>query len=708
MWRGRPRSGVRALGLAAFGLACVAVVPSLGVLPWEGQVVVYRLAGPPFAAVAAVLCWHSARSATVTSVRRHWRLLAATAAVVTASYTVSLSLMLASGVPRYPVYAPAVQVLDLFASVLAVAAVLAIPAATPWSASRLRLGLDMMTVQIAGVVFLWYFSVSPALARSATAAELISIVLLGAAVLVAVFAVTRTAIVGTRGVDRRALGVLALVGLAELGTEATSSALSGGHPRVGLPFILGGAFRALLIAYPLVSMALVGCAAEHGEVRATRRRPFSTVPYVAVAATHALLIASLVRGADARTWSVLVGTVVLTGLVVARQVVALRDNAQLVLRLDDSLQETRGSLEREQFLAEVGKALLTHRTTEDVNRLAVDAANRLIGGIPGSRATVALPVGSMGDWWTVVAAAGDHADECIGARFVPPSALDGLRARLAAGESINVSNLGRTEVSDVNLAEIDASQEHAIGRPVLLLPLGGTDRLFGVLCASAHVELPPQVRQPLATLRTQISLALDGVRLTQEMTRRALLDPLTGLANRTLLRDRFGHALVAARRRNLRVAVLLLDLDGFKPINDTFGHEGGDQVLRVVAERLRECVRAGDFAGPADLLRSGDTTVGRLGGDEFVLLVENVTDIAVATSVAERVIAALRDPISLGRNAVTAGVSVGVALSDADTRSVDDVLRRADAAMYAAKRRRTGGYEVYRAELARSPSLPVP
>ncbi|GAB3306580.1 hypothetical protein GCM10027451_14030 [Geodermatophilus aquaeductus] len=156
-----------------------------------------------------------------------------------------------------------------------------------------------------------------------------------------------------------------------------------------------------------------------------------------------------------------------------------------------------------------------------------------------------------------------------------------------------------------------------------------------------------------------------------ELTRLALHDSLTGLANRVLLRDRLGAVLSA--RRTGPGAVLLLDLDDFKAVNDVHGHGAGDAVLTAVASRLRSCVRPED-------------TVARLGGDEFVVLVPAAHGRDEVGAVAGRLIAAANAPVSWGPETFEVGCSIGIALVDpADGRDPDEVLSDADIAMYAAK-----------------------
>ncbi len=156
----------------------------------------------------------------------------------------------------------------------------------------------------------------------------------------------------------------------------------------------------------------------------------------------------------------------------------------------------------------------------------------------------------------------------------------------------------------------------------------------------------------------------------------ALHDPLTGVANRTLFDDRVAHALARAARDGTGLAVLYLDLDRFKQLNDTLGHAAGDRVLVAVAERLVAAVRVGD-------------TVARLGGDEFAVLLEGAHRVqaeADAVSVAERIAAALRTPVDVAGVAHRLYASIGIA-SGSGTASADDLLRGADRAMYVAKAR---------------------
>ena len=156
----------------------------------------------------------------------------------------------------------------------------------------------------------------------------------------------------------------------------------------------------------------------------------------------------------------------------------------------------------------------------------------------------------------------------------------------------------------------------------------------------------------------------------EELHRIAYFDPLTGAPNRRLLDDRLRQAIAHARRSGNTLAVCVIDLDGFKPINDQHGHKAGDLVLSGIVGRLNQILRASD-------------TVARLGGDEFVLLLEN----ADGNEVLERVLATIREPIAIGRERVSVSASLGVTLFPVDDSDPDTLLRHADQAMYRAKQR---------------------
>ncbi|HEY3164244.1 MAG TPA: sensor domain-containing diguanylate cyclase [Candidatus Limnocylindrales bacterium] len=174
--------------------------------------------------------------------------------------------------------------------------------------------------------------------------------------------------------------------------------------------------------------------------------------------------------------------------------------------------------------------------------------------------------------------------------------------------------------------------------------------------------------------------------LESKLIHDALHDPLTGLANRVLLRDHVEHALTRRERSGGSVALLFVDLDDFKRVNDSYGHAAGDQILVEVATRLLGAVRAEDV-------------VGRQHGDEFAVLVERVGSADEAVLAAARILRELRRPIALGNATIVVGGSIGVALAAEPDATAEELLTQADAAMYAAKASGKDTHAVYDARM---------
>ena len=174
--------------------------------------------------------------------------------------------------------------------------------------------------------------------------------------------------------------------------------------------------------------------------------------------------------------------------------------------------------------------------------------------------------------------------------------------------------------------------------------------------------------------------------LEKQLHHQAFYDLLTELPNRALFMERLEHALSRANRWSGKVAVLFVDLDNFKVINDSLGHKEGDQLLRAVAERLKPCLRPED-------------TAARLGGDEFTILIEDVTSVGEVVQIAERVADVLEPPFDLDEQEVFVTVSTGIALNDATQERAEDLLRHADMAMYRAKNKGKAHYELFRTNM---------
>ena len=183
-------------------------------------------------------------------------------------------------------------------------------------------------------------------------------------------------------------------------------------------------------------------------------------------------------------------------------------------------------------------------------------------------------------------------------------------------------------------------------------------------------DLEHRVAERTQALETANSLLLEK---EHELRRLALQDPLTGLSNRMFLNDRIERAITRARRSGDSIALMLIDLDNFKPINDTYGHAVGDEMLVTIANRINEIVRESD-------------TVSRLGGDEFVILLEDLRETGSMEFILGKLMAAITEPMVFGEGRrVTVSASIGVALAPRDADHATELLARADMEMYKAK-----------------------
>lgn len=176
-------------------------------------------------------------------------------------------------------------------------------------------------------------------------------------------------------------------------------------------------------------------------------------------------------------------------------------------------------------------------------------------------------------------------------------------------------------------------------------------------------------------------------RAAQELEHRATHDTLTGLPNRTLFMDRLAHALALAEGKERLAALLFIDLDGFKLVNDTFGHAGGDELLRAVAQRLLGSVRHSD-------------TVARLGGDEFAVILEQIEQVDSVSAIAQKIVVWMHQPFRLAHGEVVVSASVGITICPLDAKNVKELMVDADRAMYVAKASGKNRFEFYSAEFA--------
>ncbi len=254
-------------------------------------------------------------------------------------------------------------------------------------------------------------------------------------------------------------------------------------------------------------------------------------------------------------------------------------------------------------------------------------------------------------------------------RLMGGSLVGRSMAELFTGTSANYSEL-------VKLARIERLARH---EGEVIAPDGV---VYDVEISVTSMLADPNVRGVVVNAHD----ITERKRLERELTRQAFEDELTNLPNRPLLLDRLDQAVARSARTASSLGLLFIDLDGFKLVNDSFGHAVGDDLLRVVANRLRRCVRPGD-------------TIARLGGDEFAVLLDPAADLAEVETVAAAIVESLSSPCEVADRAVLAQASVGVVFASGSHAGSEELLRSADVAMYAAKAGGRGRYRVFETEM---------
>jgi diguanylate cyclase (GGDEF)-like protein/PAS domain S-box-containing protein len=267
-----------------------------------------------------------------------------------------------------------------------------------------------------------------------------------------------------------------------------------------------------------------------------------------------------------------------------------------------------------------------------------------------------------------------------------------MRGRFTSvnGATEKLTGYTREELLEMTLVDLIAPEDAERGRALMLRRLAGTHD--GITDVQLVRKDGRRVRVEISARRVFDETGPVGVEaiardvteqheLQERLEYQAFHDPLTGLPNRALLRDRLEQALVRAARAGTKVAVMLMDVDNFKLVNDTLGHAAGDELLVGIAPRLRLALRQSD-------------TVARLGGDEFAFVLEGVSDERSAVAVAERVLAGFEEPLPTAYGEHRIAASLGIVVADASD-DAETLLRNADAAMYTAKAQSKGGYALY-------------
>jgi len=185
-------------------------------------------------------------------------------------------------------------------------------------------------------------------------------------------------------------------------------------------------------------------------------------------------------------------------------------------------------------------------------------------------------------------------------------------------------------------------------------------------------------------LARSVRYAIERKRSEERLTYLAQYDHLTGLVNRGLFRDRLIQAMARSKRLHQPLGLMLLDLDKFKSVNDTFGHDVGDDLLKAVSERLKICIREVD-------------TVARMGGDEFTIILEGVASEQSIVVVAKRITESISTVFEIKGHTISIGISIGITVYPQDDQSIDELLKHADSAMYRAKQQGGNGFSFHEA-----------
>jgi diguanylate cyclase (GGDEF)-like protein/PAS domain S-box-containing protein len=374
----------------------------------------------------------------------------------------------------------------------------------------------------------------------------------------------------------------------------------------------------------------------------------------------------------------------------------IRDDAgtmignSLILR---DISERRDAEQRIERLTRFYAAL--NETNEAIMRITErDALFERVCGIAVEKGQLALAWIGLVDWEELSVSAAASAGAEIS--YVP-GACERISAVRLQGDSPTAIAIRNNRAVILNEPPANAtppwrevSARHDV-YALAIIPLAQSGKAIGALCLYAREwgYFDPELVLLLRKMADNVSFALDNYvreaqrrQAEQHVRHLAHHDVLTALPNRSLLADRVDIAIEHARRDGTQLALLFVDLDRFKLINDSLGHLIGDQVLKQVADRLQLCLRASD-------------TVGRQGGDEFLVLLPDISHVEDAARVAEKVVSEITQPYFVAQHELATGASIGIAIFPDNGADLVELLRNADAAMYAAKQAGRNRYQFY-------------
>lgn len=513
------------------------------------------------------------------------------------------------------------SLLVLIGAAVTVLAMITYPIQASGSRERLKWWLDAATILVAVAAIVWSILAS----RPASASPVgLGVLLLSAALsLVAAFGLTKLLIGGNAPFSLGA-GITAGIASTLIAANTAFTSVPSSPSSLTIAILSRLLPCVLLAAVPRIQELQVRA---DPDVLTRRRHPYSRLPYLAIASTQVLLIMVLRQGRiDLRVWGVVAAVVLDTTLVVVRQLVAFTDNARLLTSLDQTTLDLRHQEQRFRSLVQRASDITLVISEDGTLTYVSPATSRVLGIAP---------------------------EQFMGARVVDLVHPDDvgtfkrLAAELLGGQCTITSDL-RAQHADGTWRWLEVISTNLLDDP----------SVEGIICNIRDVTETRQFRE----------------RLQHEATH----DPLTGLANRALFDERIQVDPATGLVPEEPVAILTIDLDDFKAINDTRGHPIGDGLLSIVAGRLLNSVRAQD-------------TVARVGGDEFAILLPRASA-ALATTLASRILDVLSDPYLVDGNLLSIHASIGIAVGP--RADAEALLRASDASMYEAKQEGKGRFVV--------------
>jgi diguanylate cyclase (GGDEF)-like protein/PAS domain S-box-containing protein len=514
-------------------------------------------------------------------------------------------------------------------SLLTLAALLSFPLARRTRLERWKFLLDAAMVLVGGGVAIWYFSVRPT-AASQESSIVVTLLAFAYPLVSMLVLLGVTTVLLRKPIDgnRLAFGLLVTgisVGVVADLTFNLVQLEAGGRSASWADAVFLVCYVMLIASAELYWRRPVP-ARRPSAVTLTRHQPVSPLPYIAVASTYALLLVVALEPWTDPISGLAIGALLVTALVVLRQVLTVRENVRLLA--DHAARQNEA---RFRSLVQHSSDVILVTRAEGTIRFVSPSATRVFGYDP--QAMIRQPVMDL-----------LHPED---------------RDRAAGFFRDAAQSPGVTGPVEWRFRQPDGSWLNA---EILATNLLHDSTVKGIVLNTRDVS--------------------ERRRLEEQLIHQAFHDPLTGLANRALFRDRVSHALALAQRRGNPVTVLFLDLDDFKTVNDSLGHAEGDRLLIAAAERFLACARSAD-------------TVARLGGDEFAILIEGADG---REGLPDRLSAAMSHPFSLSGNQLRVTASIGVASASGDD-TADDLLRNADMAMYAAKRHGKGHAATYESRM---------